>query len=111
MTAIVESAREQAAGIQQINTAVNAIDQGTQQNAAMVEQSTAASHSLAREAGALNDLLMRFRTGNGASASPRRVASAVTESAAPSPARALTRKLASAYRGSARPQEDGWAEF
>lgn len=111
VTAIVESAREQAAGIQQINTAVNAIDQGTQQNAAMVEQSTAASHSLAREAGALNDLLMRFRTGNGASAAPRRVASAVTESAAPSPARALTRKLASAYRGSARPQEDGWAEF
>ncbi len=111
VTAIVESAREQAAGIQQINTAVNAIDQGTQQNAAMVEQSTAASHSLAREAGALNDLLMRFRTGSGASAAPRRVASAVTESVAPSPARALTRKLASAYRGSARPQEDGWAEF
>ncbi|CAN7540882.1 MULTISPECIES: methyl-accepting chemotaxis protein [Ensifer] len=111
VTAIVESAREQAAGIQQINTAVNAIDQGTQQNAAMVEQSTAASHSLAREAGALNDLLMRFRTGIGSSAGPRLVASGATESAAPSPARALTRKLAGAYRGGARPQEDGWAEF
>ncbi|NUS70991.1 MAG: methyl-accepting chemotaxis protein, partial [Ensifer adhaerens] len=111
VTAIVESAREQAAGIQQINTAVNAIDQGTQQNAAMVEQSTAASHSLAREAGALNDLLMRFKTGNGSSAAPRLVASGATESAALSPARALTRKLAGAYRGGARPQEDGWAEF
>ncbi len=61
VTAIVDNAREQAAGIQQLNTAVNSIDQGTQQNAAMVEQSTAASHSLAREAGALNNLLMRFK--------------------------------------------------
>ncbi|WP_077962098.1 HAMP domain-containing methyl-accepting chemotaxis protein [Ensifer adhaerens] len=111
VTAIVESAREQAAGIQQINTAVNAIDQGTQQNAAMVEQSTAASHSLAREAGALNDLLIRFKTGNGSLAAPRLVASGATESTSPSPARALTRKLAGAYRGGARPQEDGWAEF
>ncbi|MBK5567043.1 methyl-accepting chemotaxis protein [Ensifer sp. SSB1] len=111
VTAIVESAREQAAGIQQINTAVNAIDQGTQQNAAMVEQSTAASHSLAREAGALNDLLMRFKTGGGRPATPHLVARVSKETAAPSPARALSRKLASAYRGAAQPQEDGWAEF
>ncbi|WP_273700164.1 HAMP domain-containing methyl-accepting chemotaxis protein [Ensifer adhaerens] len=111
VTAIVESAREQAVGIQQINTAVNAIDQGTQQNAAMVEQSTAASHSLAREAGALNDLLMRFKTGGGRPAAAHLVASASKETAAPSPARALSRKLASAYRGAAQPQEDGWAEF
>ncbi|OCP07187.1 hypothetical protein BBX50_22745 [Ensifer sp. LC11] len=111
VTAIVESAREQAAGIQQINTAVNAIDQGTQQNAAMVEQSTAASHSLAREASALNDLLLRFRTDGGASASPRGVASAALATAAPSPARALNRKLASAFRSAPQAQEAGWAEF
>jgi len=108
VTAIVESAREQAAGIQQINTAVNAIDQGTQQNAAMVEQSTAASHSLAREAGALNDLLMRFKTGNGQAAAPRLVTS---EIAAPSPARALGRKLATAYRSAPQAQGAGWAAF
>ncbi|MCY1322605.1 Methyl-accepting chemotaxis protein (MCP) signaling domain protein [compost metagenome] len=108
VTAIVESAREQAAGIQQINTAVNAIDQGTQQNAAMVEQSTAASHSLAREAGALNDLLMRFKTGNGQAAAPRLVTS---EIAAPSPARALGRKLATAYRSAPQAQKAGWAAF
>jgi len=107
VTAIVESAREQAAGIQQINTAVNAIDQGTQQNAAMVEQSTAASHSLAREAGALNDLLMRFKTGNGQAAA--RVVT--SEIAAPSPARALSRNLATAYRSAPQAQQTGWAEF
>ncbi|MFM9598004.1 methyl-accepting chemotaxis protein, partial [Streptomyces scabiei] len=35
----------------------------TQQNAAMVEQSTAASHSLAHEASELNRLVARFQTG------------------------------------------------
>jgi methyl-accepting chemotaxis protein len=36
------------------------MDQGTQQNAAMVEESTAASHSLAKEADALFQLIGRF---------------------------------------------------
>ena len=60
VNAIVEASREQATGLQEINTAVNVMDQGTQQNAAMVEQSTAASHGLAREAAALNQLLAQF---------------------------------------------------
>ncbi|MQB07210.1 methyl-accepting chemotaxis protein [Agrobacterium tumefaciens] len=60
VTAIVEAAREQSTGLQEINAAVNVMDQGTQQNAAMVEQSTAASHGLAREAAALNALLSQF---------------------------------------------------
>ncbi len=42
VTAIVEGAKEQATGLKEINTAVNTMDQGTQQNAAMVEESTAA---------------------------------------------------------------------
>ncbi len=111
VTAIVESAREQSAGIQQINTAVNSIDQGTQQNAAMVEQSTAASHSLAREAGALSELLTRFRTGNPQGHPVARVATASAAPAPPSPARALGRRLAAAYRSPAAEQEKGWAEF
>ena len=45
---IFESAREQAIGLKEINTALNSIDQGTQHNAAMVEESTAATHELAR---------------------------------------------------------------
>lgn len=60
VNAIVEAAREQSTGLQEINTAVNIMDQGTQQNAAMVEQSTAASHSLAREAASLTALLAHF---------------------------------------------------
>ncbi|MNE76870.1 methyl-accepting protein IV [compost metagenome] len=42
------------------------MDQVTQQNAAMVEQSTAASHSLAQEADSLAASVARFRTGHAA---------------------------------------------
>ncbi|WP_244483809.1 methyl-accepting chemotaxis protein McpU [Rhizobium sp. Root482] len=61
--AIVTATREQSIGLQEINTAVNTMDQGTQQNAAMVEEQTAASHGLASEAAALNELLAQFRLG------------------------------------------------
>ncbi|GAB0113934.1 methyl-accepting chemotaxis protein [Acidisoma sp. C75] len=58
---IAASAEEQSTGLGQVNTAVNQMDQVTQQNAAMVEQSTAASHSLSREAETLSHLVARFR--------------------------------------------------
>jgi methyl-accepting chemotaxis protein len=58
---IAASAREQAVGLEQVNTAVNQMDQVTQQNAAMVEESTAACHSLAAEAEAMAGLVDRFR--------------------------------------------------
>ncbi len=57
---IAASAQEQAIGLLEVNTAVNHMDQVTQQNAAMVEQSTAAGQSLTNEAGELVDLLARF---------------------------------------------------
>ncbi|MFC4443221.1 methyl-accepting chemotaxis protein [Caulobacter henricii] len=47
---IARSSEEQAVGLRQVNTAVNHMDQVTQQNAAMVEQTTAATHSLRTEA-------------------------------------------------------------
>ena len=48
--AIVTGAHEQATGLSEINGAINQMDQVTQQNAAMVEQSTASAHKLAHEA-------------------------------------------------------------
>jgi methyl-accepting chemotaxis protein len=94
--AITEAAREQSIGLHEINTAVNAMDQGTQQNAAMVEESTAASHKLATEAAALNTLLDQFKlTGTGGNTlafTPRAVPDA-NEPLAPRPAKPiLTRK-------------------
>ena len=58
---IASSAQEQSVGLHEVNTAVNQMDQVTQQNAAMVEQTTAASHGLAREADALTVSLSKFR--------------------------------------------------
>ncbi len=60
---IANSAQEQATGLDQVNTAVNQMDQMTQQNAVMVEQTTAASHALSGEANELNQLISRFRLG------------------------------------------------
>ena len=61
---IAASAEEQATGLGQVNSAVNAMDQTTQQNAAMVEQSTAASHGLAHEAEELARLVGQFSIGD-----------------------------------------------
>jgi len=59
---IATSAREQSMGLQEINVAINEMDQTTQQNAAMVEETTAASHSLAEEAQNLAELISQFST-------------------------------------------------
>ncbi|MBB3945876.1 methyl-accepting chemotaxis protein [Rhizobium skierniewicense] len=58
---IATAAREQATGLQEINTSVNHMDQMTQQNAAMVEETTAASQTLAEESHQLRSLLSRFQ--------------------------------------------------
>ncbi len=65
IAAIVASARNQATALREISLAVNDIDQGTQQNAAMVEQTNAATRALAGEAGRINAMLSSFRTSAG----------------------------------------------
>ena len=67
---IAASAHEQATGLAEVNTAVNQMDQMTQQNAAMVEQSTAACHALSQQVNTLVQMSARFRLdqqGGGAS--------------------------------------------
>ena len=94
MSEIRASTQEQAVGLAEVNTAVNQMDQVTQQNAAMVEQSTAASLSLSREAAELADLVGRFETSQVAAApTPIHQAQARVESFArahAAPARART---------------------
>ncbi|NTE67571.1 methyl-accepting chemotaxis protein, partial [Agrobacterium tumefaciens] len=65
VNSIATAAREQATGLQEINTSVNHMDQMTQQNAAMVEETTAASQTLAEESRQLRSLLSRFELGHG----------------------------------------------
>jgi methyl-accepting chemotaxis protein len=60
MSDITSAAEQQAIGLQQVNTAVAEMDGVTQQNAAMVEEATAAARSLASEADQLSRQVSRF---------------------------------------------------
>ncbi|WP_313009582.1 methyl-accepting chemotaxis protein [Brevundimonas vesicularis] len=109
------SSQEQAVGLAEVNTAVNQMDQVTQQNAAMVEESTAASHSLAQEALSLQASVAQFNVGVGAQGQPRLPAS---HSPAPLPQNAVRRtvhSLKTVGRGGAAPkltaEVDAWEEF
>ncbi|MBG0810700.1 HAMP domain-containing protein [Methylosinus sp. H3A] len=95
---IAAGAREQATGLAEINTAVNLMDQNTQKNAAMVEQTTAASHSLRKETEALTRSVMSFRLGDKPVHAPRP---------------ALKRVSAGGGGAVREPQasQDGWDEF
>jgi len=68
---IALSASEQSAGLQQISVAMNNMDRATQQNAAMSEEATAASRSLADESDRLAKVVAQFQL-RGAEAPPRR---------------------------------------
>jgi methyl-accepting chemotaxis protein len=59
---ITQASREQASGIQQVNQAMTQMDGVTQQNAALVEQVSAASVSLQEQALALTQAVAVFRT-------------------------------------------------
>lgn len=63
MQQISRATGEQASGLREINTAVNHMDQATQQNAAMVEETTAASAVLNGEANSLSQMISRFVVG------------------------------------------------
>ncbi|QTC92217.1 globin-coupled sensor protein [Brevundimonas goettingensis] len=58
---IAASAQEQASALHQVNVAINQMDQVTQQNAAMVEQTTAASHTLRQQADSLSGSVGQFQ--------------------------------------------------
>jgi methyl-accepting chemotaxis protein len=58
---------EQTSGIGQVSDAVNQLDQVTQQNAALVEESAAAAESLKQQASRLADVVSVFKLGQDAS--------------------------------------------
>jgi len=70
VTSIATRADEQSVGLGHVNGAVREMDLVTQQNAAMVEEATAAARSLATEAGRLAELVARFRLTDGRRAAP-----------------------------------------
>jgi methyl-accepting chemotaxis protein len=58
---IAAASREQSSGIEQVNRAVMQMDELTQQNAALVEEATAASQAMAEQVRGLNQMLDRYR--------------------------------------------------
>ena len=103
---------EQATALGEVNTAVNQMDQTTQQNAAMVEESTAASASLASESEKLRALLARFQLGGGASRAALALAQNDHRPVA-SPARQMMGKVAKALGVGKAPahSEPQWESF
>jgi methyl-accepting chemotaxis protein len=63
INAIASSAAEQATALNQVNAAVNQLDQVTQRNAAMVQQSSESTHALRVEASDLANRVGAFRIG------------------------------------------------
>ena len=122
---IATAAKEQATALNEVNSAVNLMDQVTQQNAAMVEESTAASHDLASEADELTRLVGRFRMGEEAEPPQRKISRPVSHPVTHAGARTmrepprprLSVPVRSAGGGAAaarrlEPIEDeGWEEF
>ena len=116
VAAIIESAREQSLGLEEINTTVTSVDQGTQQNAAMAEELTAASHSLGKEVESIDAMLRAFvidgANASAATASRPKLAAEAPKAAskAAAPARARPVPATQGNAALAVSSED-WEEF
>jgi methyl-accepting chemotaxis protein len=111
---IAVGAREQATGLEQINTAINEMDKGTQQGAAMAEQSRAATANLAQQSDELAQAVAQFRLDAGAGEATRPEA---RRSAPAAPrqniARPALKTMSNRRDGSAvrKPEADNWEDF
>lgn len=132
IASIATSAREQSTGLQEINGSVNRMDQFTQKNAAMVEETTAVTHRLAESASSLAGLISQFSMDHAGFAPARsvsqshqptpvrspvakpRISEAKASAPVPSPARNMVNSLAKAFSGgapAAQKSADNWEEF
>jgi methyl-accepting chemotaxis protein len=71
IASIATAAREQTTGLGEINSAVNQMDQVTQQNAAMVEEATAVMHKLAASAQKLGGMVDQFEVSSRSASASR----------------------------------------
>ena len=123
MAEIASSSREQASGIEQVNKAITMMDEVTQQNAALVEEASAAAQALSGQAANLTQMIARYQVGGGnadeaprAAARPPAAARLVERRA---PTRPMTgKKRAAPSAAAAAPQrpapsagDEQWKEF
>ena len=93
MQTINTNAAEQRDGVDQVNEAVGSLDQMTQQNAALVEQSAAAAHSLREQSEHLRELVQRFKVQPSTAE-----AAALTPSLAPAAPLTVCRPMSHAHK-------------
>lgn len=113
---ITSRAQEQATGLDEINSAITQLDQVTQQNAAMVEQSTAASRELATQGDELAQIVDRFSVDSGdASEALREELEKNAPHAFPTQDQTAATAHGKAEKAQPRLQatgtDDGWEEF
>jgi methyl-accepting chemotaxis protein len=103
------AAVEQTAGIGQVSTAVGQLDQVTQQNAALVEESAAAADSLKQQAAKLSEVVGVFRLNHEA----HRVIAKARETGRPlqAPQPATTAKALPSRKPAAATQDAEWTSF
>jgi len=109
MNEIVASSREQASGIGQVNQAIVQMDGVTQQNAALVEESAAATRAMHEQAQALAGLVEVFRVQAKAQPAPRPAlpsARRAAPAAAPAPPARPARKPVAARKTPATVEAD-----
>jgi methyl-accepting chemotaxis protein len=116
MSEISVASFEQSAGIEQINQAIVQMDKTTQQNAALVEQATAAAESMQEQAGQLGTMVARFKVDQSSTALLSRPVKAIsmltTEPQVPAkplltkkPVKKMTKNISQSQ------QSDEWEEF
>ena len=119
MAEITHASTEQTGGIEQVNAAIAQMDQTTQQNAALVEEASAAAQSLQQEASTLARTVGAFRIEEShvrAAAPAAKAAPARAQLAKPA-ARPAAAKPAATAKPAAEPSKaavtagDGWEEF
>lgn len=116
---IANASAEQATGIDEINSAISQMDEMTQQNAALVEENTAAAQSLVHQAHELDALMRFFKIGDEAQAAEELAKTNVVsmtrkelKAKAPAKATVAGRKIAVAAHGASNgAAESGWEEF
>jgi len=123
---IAAASREQSSGIEQVNKAVMQMDQTTQQNAALVEEASAASRAIVEQAQSLNGMIARYNVGgekvpkaaarSATSAAPahterRSAARPWANRATPAPAAGAAKASVASARKASGDDDTEWKEF
>ncbi len=110
---IADASQSQAENLEQVNVSVGEMDRMTQQNAAMVEESTAAARSLADEAGELGGLVSQFSVGDDIAQTAQAVKTVVSvkKDTKPAPSAKRAPPVSGNLALAADVSDDDWSEF